>query len=361
MRTYLFLILSIATLWGCQPSGDPKYVSLEEVKYINFSPQYEDLNEISANIHEIGFRDIKVVGDSLIVLNHGRDWSIHSADGIKSYGHCLSIGQGPDEFLCIPYVGTALFEMAQDSLWAYIPDEYNKRIMAFNVSEFIKNGNQILRPTIKSNLLSSSIWTVIPYSNKEFMMLEPTDNLHGFRRIITQGDTIVELPITKTLSKHIVDKGATDINLISAVVQYVPCVDKFVEAMVYLNQINIYSRDGLSGATICVGGKLDNLAKVENTPRNNRVWTYYNIFGNKLGFGAVYSGYIQQSLSKKSDIQIFNWNLEPVYHVILPYEVDAAEIDLSNKRLWVIDKDEDVLRCYDATPIIKAYEKNTQS
>lgn len=280
----------------------------------------------------------------------------------KKYGHFLSLGQGPDELLNIPYVGTTLFEMIQDTLWAYIPDQYNRRIMSFNISEFISSGNQILRPIYKNDSLQVPKWAFIPFNSKEFMILDPVDDYHGLKRMIVNGNSFTEIPITESLSKHYVRDGVNDLNLISSVLRYDTDADKFVDTMVSLSQINVYSRDGLSGITICVGDKLDNLADLEDTSRYKRPFAYINSFANKLGFGAIYSGHTQNPLEgKDTELQFFNWNYDPIYRVKLPYNAFGFDIDVTHMKLWVVDKDEDVLRCYDATPIIEAYQSKVSS
>ena len=361
MRKHLLLLWIVAVFGGCQPSGDTKYVSLEEVKYIKDFPYDEELKEIPVNVDEIGLFGVRVVGDSLLILGHGNNWSIHSIDGKKSYGRCLSTGQGPDEFLYLPYIRTAAFENLKDSLWAYIPDGYKNRIMAFNITEFINNGNQIIIPQ-NSKFLKGDKWGIVACNGSSYHMLEPLDDFSGLKRMYVDGDTLIEIPGTQSLSAATVEGKEAELNLLATSVRYMPDINRFVEVMVGLNQINVYSLDGISATTICVGDKLDDLAKLESSYRYIRPDTYKSSCVNSLGFGAIYSGHTRNPLeSQNTEIQFFNWALEPVYRFKQSFEASALDLDITHKRLWIVDKDEDVLRCYDATPIIKAYEKNTRS
>ena len=357
----MLMMLSMVLLWGCKPSEDAKYVSLGEVKYIKDFPYDEELKEIPVNVDEIGLFGVRVVGDSLLILGHGNNWSIHSIDGKRNYGRCLSTGQGPDEFVDLPYIGTVAFETILDSLWAYIPDQFNQRIVAFNISKFLSSGNQEMYSK-KNFFLENLKWSIMLCDADEFMMLEPYDDFHGLRRMIASDDSIKELLSTQSLSKNTVDKGLADLNLLSTVIRYSPEEKMFTEAMVYLNQINVYSLDNHFAVTICVGDNLDNLSNAENTISPNRTFAYKSATSHKLGFGAIFSGHTLNPLeSQNTEIQFFNWALEPVYRFKQSFEASALDLDITHKRLWIVDKDEDVLRCYDATPIIKAYEKNTRS
>lgn len=83
MIKYLLFILAASVFWGCQSSKDAKYISFEEVKYIRDFPYSKELNELPSNIDDIGLREIKVIGDSLLVIDCGKNWSIYSADNEK--------------------------------------------------------------------------------------------------------------------------------------------------------------------------------------------------------------------------------------------------------------------------------------
>lgn len=327
--------------------GNPELITDFEV-----SPPLEEISDFLCE--EIGINSVKIV-DSLLVIGHGKNWTlVNQNDGHKV--DILSAGEGPEEFYSVPRCSSAAFIEVDDSLFAFVQDKTKGRIMKLNISEALSGGKIIPSPYIENSILNNELWDVIVCDSTTFWMSVPNDSFTGFRREIWESDSIYEPEVTKGISTSTVNDN---INLLSKVTRYNKSADKFVEGMVYLNQLNIYSKDGKYGKTICVGDRLDNLDDIEATFRANLKNTYNSVSAWNFGFGAAFSGHSDREIGSKrgneSEIQFFSWNGTPIYRIKFPFEVLAFDLDPVKRMLYVIDAEKDVLRKFDANPIMMSF------
>jgi hypothetical protein len=191
-------------------------------------------------------------------------------------------------------------------------------------------------------------------------MAYPNETITGFSRQIYNNGTITEAEVTKSLSAVTVEKQE-NANVLAKVTSYNHDTDMFVEAMVYMNQINIYSKDGKSGKIICVGDKLDDAADIEYEDFRNRCDTYESVTTFKLGFGAIFAGKtsseMQEPGNQTTEIQFFDWDGNPIYKAHLAFIAKSFDIDFNSNTLYAINKTEDTIVALDATNIAKAYNK----
>ena len=339
-------------------SDSSKEVSIGTPEFITDVPDAGNLKPIAGfSNDEIGINSVKAI-DSLLFIGHAGNWSIYSLDGKRSYGNCLSTGSGPGEFLVLPRVGACYFFHDNDSLKVHAADRNQGKVLEFNITEFLGNKKAEAHEVIKTDYISNETWDVVPCKDSTLYISQPVRDFTGFNRMKYDGGLIKELEVAKDIDKVSVNREE-DINLLARITRYNDKVDRVVEAMLYLNQMNILSMDGKWGKTICVGKQLDDLSEVESTTRFGRKDTYLSACAFDEGFGAVYIGVsemdFQKKLSPKSELQFFDWEGNPVCKTTLPYQVLTFDLDFKNKVLYVVDESEDRLLAYDASPIIARY------
>lgn len=353
----LSLLTALIACGGCSKEvvRDENTISAGEVVFVDNFPKELTLTELEdVSFDEIGISSLKMV-DSILIIGHNNCWSFYSSSG-KKYGDCLSVGQGPNEFLFIPSVPSCGFNTYNDSLYAYISTMPMGKIMRLNVTKFINDSVVDLRPQIEAKILKTQLWQVSPCDSSTFVMAVPNADYKGFTRQIYKNGEISEIPGTETLSDFILQ--GEDINLLAKIQRYNPKADMVLEAMSYLHQLNIYSPDGSRMKTICIGDKLNNIRDIENMAPADRPYFFRNAEAYPNGFGAIYMGTpvsaMDNGSAKISNLQFFDWDGKPKCSVVLPYQVYAMDIDFNNKRLYAIDLEEDRIRTYDASQIIDA-------
>lgn len=302
---------------------------------------------------EIGIKSIKVL-DSLIIIGHSDHWSIYDKKTNK-IGDYLSIGDGPNDFLYLLPCSNAAFVMLNDSLTALIPDIPHQKILALNLQKCKDGCENNLRTIITDPNIDNRSWDMTICDTNSYLIARPHPDFKGFyRNLMKNGSREIISSTSQLDSIKVLD--SEHLNLLSKVTRYDATADMFVEAMGYLNQINIYSRDGTYGKTICVGSDLDNILDKEGEFVTNRKEAYITATAWPKGFGTAYSGVSDKDRKTDenltTDMQFFDWQGNPKYRFRLPFYVLAFDIDFDKRILYVVDERKDILRSYDATPII---------
>lgn len=346
----LFALLFILT--SCSHSPE-RVVSIGEPEIITDFQLSSPLNEINSfpGDSAIGVRSIKVV-DTLLIADRITNWTIYSLRSKRDLGNCLSIGQAPFEFVRMPYLSKVGFFKENDSIIAYIPDINAGRIMRFNVTRFSETGEVDVHEHIKSPYLTNQTWSVTPMDSSKFLVSVPNTEFTGFKRLLIHGEEATEPEIVKGIDNATVSPEK-DINYLSGVTRHCPNNGMFVESMLYLNQLNIFSVDGNKGKTIVVGDCPDNLSDVEAQLNMNRKFHYNTCAAWDNGFGAIYIGqpaYLEENYSK-CELQVFDWDGNPIYRTELPYMLSGLDIDFGSNTLYGVDRDGQSIVAFDAKPI----------
>lgn len=354
-----FVTAFVCFMCSCGDRKD-KVLTMEDKVFVKEFPCEIDLVERQdVSIDEIGVNAVKFV-DSLMFIGHGGCWSVYDVRNFTKYGNVLKTGQGPGEFNFVPRCSSAAFVNESDSLVAYIPDKNNGAINKFNVTDFIRTGKEHVGKYLRSQYLTNDVWDVIPCNGERFLLSVPIHDFSGFKRCILEGDSLVDLNQTKPMEKILVDES-NDINLLARVTRYNNVADKFVEGLLFLNQINIFSGDGKWGKTICVGNELDGVDEIESQFRFDRINAYTTVTAWDCGFGAAYSGVTEKTrqlgTGHSSVLQIFDWDGNPLCLVKVPHSTMAFDIDFVNKLLFIVTEDDEI-KIYDASQCIKELDGN---
>lgn len=351
------LLLCCGLLAGCA-GGTGDKVAMGEVRYVKEFPQSVTLNRIADfSCDEIGLRGVKHI-DSLLIVGHPTAWSILSDDTKTNYGRCIKVGGGPDEFVSTPMSGAAAYRVEDDSIVAYVCDKDRGNLLRFNVSDFIASGKDSLRLVMHTDRMNNSTWDVVAIGRDSVVMQVPYDDFTGFHREVMTIDSLWEPAATKSASDARV-KSPNDLNLLAKITRCSPDGKKCAEAMLYLNQLNVYDTDGSDAMTICVGEELDDVGLIESRWDIARKETYETVSAWEFGFGAIYSGSAWDRLGFKSSnsrLQFFMWDGTPVIEAVLPIRALAFDLNAADGILYAIDVEEDELVAFDASAILAAYK-----
>ncbi len=352
IKTIVSALFIMPILVSCK--GDGKVLSIGKPEFIREFPKTIQLKEIDGfNCNEIGFRDLKVV-DSLLIISKADTWSVYSLDGSKKYGECMRVGNGPGEFADIPLPSRCHFFTENDSMFVHAADTYKGLVWEFNISDILSGNSRIPHSVVETNLIQDAMPAIV-YGKDKILVYQYNHNYTNVQRMLYEGDTLRQMPVTKGID-GITLSGQADMNILSRGTCYNAAADKFVEAMTFLNQMNIISGDGIEGKTICVGKKLDDIEILEKKSLLEFEACYITALAWEDGFGAVYFGFNYMAPDNKDkgiQIQFFDWEGNPKCLVELPYYTDSFDIDFTNNIMYVVDSQNDKLIAYDATEIVK--------
>ncbi len=352
-----FFIICCCLLTSCA-SGNNDKVAMGEVKYVEAFPHSATLKRIDDfRCDEIGLRGVKHI-DSLLILSHDKAWTIMSEDGKRNYGTCLTFGGGPNEFIFTPRCGAAAYRTQGDSLIAYICDKDRGKFLRFNISKFIATGKDNLELVFQSDRMNNSVWEATAIGRDSILLQVPNDDFTGFRRKVITSDSIWQPQSTQVADTARVE--SSNLNILAKVSRSRPDGKKCVEAMLYLNQINVFDTDGSNAMTICVGEQLDNVSDVESEWNTARKETYETVATWDFGFGALYGDSVWDKQGFKpnnSKIQFFTWDGIPVFEAILPIRSLWFDLNTASGTLYAVDADQDELVAFDASNILDAYRQ----
>ncbi len=355
----LLVLLFVSSMISCAHRGDK--MAMGEVKYVAAFPQSAELSLIDDfNCDEIGLRSVRLI-DSLLILSHDKYWTVLSTDAKRKYGTCLSVGGGPNEFVFTPKCAAAAYRTERNSLVAYVCDKNRGKLSRFNVSKFIATGKDSLEQVFNSERMNNTVWDVIAIGRDSVLMQVPDESFTYLHRHVLTQDSLWEPEMTK-LTENTKVEPSSDLNILAKVTRCRPDGKRCVEAMLYLNQLNVYDTDGSSAMTICVGEDLDDVAFVESQWNVARKETYESVTAFDFGFGALYSGSVMDQSgyeARNSEMHFFTWDGVPVFKAVLPIRALSFDIDPKSGMLYAIDAEEDTLVAFDASGILDAYRAST--
>ena len=153
-----------------------------------------------------------------------------------------------------------------------------------------------------------------------------------------------------------------DFNILAAGVLYCPNKKLVVEMPVNLNYINVYALDGSSQMTICVGDELDDIEKIQDTDRMDRIYRFGGLqvfpdFWGVLHLNESLKTYITNR-EQLPEILLFDWDGKPLAQLKLNRFISTFDIDFTNGFLYTLDERTEEFCKYDIRDILKKIQMN---
>ena len=337
---------------------------LDEVVYIEQFPKVFKLhNGIPVDLDMIGTLSL-FIHDSLLIVtardNEGM-WSFFSLPEHKYLGKYFTKGNGPNEFLSVPWVENQSFFEDCGQLFAIVYDFHSGKSYKMNISETLQNKSLSMIKT--DYLLPRTLFNFSIVDTTTFFCKEVSeDHTQQIRYILSVDGKKKHSRNLEKLNSASVQQGK-NINILSTGIGINTHRKRIVEVCIALNQINLYSLDDFFGKTICVGSKqeIDNIGNIQLVDKWERAYTYMNINTHPNFFGALYLNEIernyQQGSSKNPIIQFFDWDGNPLAEVQLDRMITSYAIDFIHGFLYTLNYNaEDEIYRYDIHDILENIE-----
>lgn len=368
MRTSFFLasaLLSAVFLAGCtqtSPSPSSNYMIMDEVKYVGEFPLTFSLqNKAVPKIDLIGIKSFVVYDSVMILSTSNKDglWSFFSLPDYKYLGNFLTRGEGPLEFIEAPSVSNKVRLIKEKNmLFAYIYDSQKGKVLKMNIDEAIRKQRADLSAFKDS--LPPFLFNFVMIDSSTFLCKKVNDNITQQIRYIDK-DNEIKTPIAvKKLNMASIRQGE-DINILSTITKFHPTNNRVVEMCIGLNYINIYSPDGSYSKTICIGKNLDNIKKIQDKMRWNRVYTFADLRLFDDFFGVVYINEDEKTyqINRKRfpSILLFDWQGGPLAELKLKHFITSFDIDFMKGELYTFDVHSDEFYKYGIKDILLSINK----
>lgn len=357
---YRLLTLSLIsiTFSNCNQSSSPQHMALSDVEFVNKFPlEFCLQNKIDPNLDIIGINNL-VIYDSLMILsrkNPNSLFSIISLSDNKHLGSFLTIGNGPLEFVQPPSVTSDMKLVSEyGQLFAFVYDFQKGKFLKINIDKLInKRETEIVE---QANSLPPFIFDFIMVDSTSFFCKEVNSTHTKQLRYLLNNDMRDSTSIMVKLNQSSIKQGE-DINILgtSTKMEYEKKI--IVEMPISLNHINIYSLDGSWGKTICIGNKLDDIEKIQEKNRWDRIYTFADLRVFPDFFGVVYINEDEKTYQIKRkrlpSILLFDWQGKPLAELKLNHFITSFDIDFINGVLYTFDVHSDELFKYEINDILR--------
>lgn len=283
------------------------------------------------------------IQDSLIIASNSDKeggWTILTLNGFKPLGQFLKTGNGPEEFLSVPWAASCWPVEKDGDISYFLADMNKRRMFEFRLYESLDKGTPVLK------LLEDGF----PYPCFNMLWLEEST---CFYRVLTEDDH------QKRLERFFLKDGestpadmveclnsayllpSSDFNLLSADMGYSRDNNRIIEVPIALNYINIYSPDGASRKTICIGKKIYTLKWLQGLERAEVPYTFSQLQIYDDFFAVMYLGETEWSYqlgrTEIPHIYCFDYEGNPLADILVDRQVTGFDFDFAGRGLYVND------------------------
>ena len=314
-----FVLLSVVSLFVSCSSDDAskKYLQCGEVEYVSDFPKVFEIKALERLDLDLTGCVNFFIADTLLVCEYPEKdlyWEVHSLNDLSLKGRIISKGHGHNEFSNMP---TSIdTDVKRDSgIYCNLFCSEDKFYQC-NISESLEDTVSSLREFhVKAKLGDAS--SINEISDSEYFILNYMGQ--GYKRMLLKNGTVKELENIGNLNDVRMKK---DINVVSSV----RCFNKqdrlVAEAMLRLNQINLYSLDGKPGKTLCVGDEQMSLTEADETPKSssNKMFGCIQACGDF--FVAAYHDIYYNDYFEgkgKTNLMFFDWQGSPLLRINMPF------------------------------------------
>ncbi len=332
----LILIVSLIIIVGC---GDniTQQIASDEVKYIDKFPKNIKLKPIKPlDLDLMGAVDFFVADTFLIFKRIDMDkfWSIYSINSLKHQTDLLWKGSGANEFIDLP---SNEYSFTKDSnLYCNIFNSNTNQILQIDLTKSISNKKNFMTKKIDLKKAGVFIANCFQVNDSTYFICSSSDN-KSFQRFLMINNKKQQLPQCDFLDNV---KIKNDLNTLAAARIFNKSNSMVVEAMLRMDQINLYSIKNNKQLTICTNTKLCDVNQIDKTSKLLKK-KYYGFVQMKDNYFAAL--YFNESLKNvlfdnigSSYIQFFDWSGKALLQLELPYIINSFQI--YNDKLYVFSR-----------------------
>jgi len=361
-KTLFFCLALMATggLVGCgaRDSDQDNSLVFAPVRYVKDFPREVKLSGKEAvDPDVIGINDFAIYDSVIVFSTAGLEhlWFFNALPSLNPLGSFLKTGQGPFEFVRPPSVGSnTSFKRENGDLCAYIYDFYRGKILNMNVDRSIKNKN--LEISVFMDSVPPYLSDVVVVDDSTFYARELNADHTAKIRFVERNGKRTHPDFLERINSVRISKDE-DFNILSAGTGFNPVSARIVEKPIGLNFIHVFSLDGSFARTICPGTAVDNIAKIERTKWEDRIYTFADLrlFDNFFGILQIDEDRKTNQTGRKKlpNLLLFDWDGNPLARWKLDHHITMFDIDMLNGHLYTFDVHSDEFFRYDAREVLE--------
>lgn len=335
----------------CVACVNMRYFAFDDIRTVKTFPViYELCSPEVLELDVVGLQGIKVL-DKYIVVSRTSDsgsLSIFSKDTDEYVGDFLKIGNGPGEILYAPFI--SWIDFSDDERYAYVYD-YKGNYLEYDLSASIVDMVPVWNCLAeKLPVTDAARYFYIDENMLLCRRCKPDRN--GYERMIVDcKGNVIPSPNVESLNEI----TSSEMNLLSTGFAINSKEKRIAEFGSRINVIHLYSYVDDYSVTLSVGDKMLPLDEWEQFSEDGMKKMYYDSKSFDKFFAALYIGDTIGNLDSGSfgtpQIQLFDWNGNPIAEIVVPMRALYFDIDIADKKLYVVDYETENIMRYDISEI----------
>ena len=361
MMTFRQLTVLLLTVAGtvllaisCSSAGK-KYFAFEETEYVNGFRKTEKAGQADTlwDIDAIGITGIKASEDWILLaaVDSGGCLSAYSKDGRTKLKTFLNTGRGGGDVLYRPYI--SWFDFMKDDNGHILAGIYDFKgnYLEYDVTATVYSGKPEWR--IIADSLATGYGARYFKVNDDILIGRKLNTGYtGYERFFVDAysKAINHCPATEYLN----DISALDYNYLSTL--FLSNGETIAEVGTSLNVIHLYSLKGDFMKTVAVG-KPVNLRTAEPEERG-RTYCDAKAYENFIAALHIDTSFenIDTGKAPLPHLHFFSWDGIPLADLSLPVHTMYFDVDIPEKRLYIVENDTEKVMRYDISTIIDAIQ-----
>lgn len=278
-------------------------------------------------------------------------WEAYSLNSLRPAGRLLRKGHGHDEFEFLPSDDALM--RTDSALLCDFWINYEKRWCRLNLTSSLREGRPVYVQTQRFDIYNG-LSNVAAVGDSAFLFVTNKDYT-GLSRSLWRNGKVSEVAHLGNLNDVAVEN---ELNTLSFVYCVNPQRKMVAEAMLNLNQINLYSVDAGRSLTLCVGTELSDVSAVDNLSKRECHYYYGSIRAYGNYFVALYQNVpVKDYWEGKGtcELQFFSWDGRPLLRLSLPVLATSFHIS-QNRYIYVFSSlgEEEALYKYDCGNLLQS-------
>lgn len=326
-------MFSFVLVCSCSNDGNDAYVCGEVKPVKEFNTVVKLDKSVPLNIELTGVNAVFNIDSIMIGETSDKEylWNVYSINDGRQLGRLLRKGHGNNEFYDAPTSATPL--VTDSALYCDILDSYTSTWRRVDIGRSIKERTVAIADKRNfstkdhfSNVFNIGSGCFLMVQNKDYRSFVRYINNNGKDKLLDNVGNINDL------------EADEDINIISAVRCFSVQRGMAAEALIRLDQINVYSlKHGGKSFTISLNDNLQSVSRQESMPRKLLKKCFCDIKAYDDYFAALYSGASVASYftgkADRSFVMIFSWDGDALMKIEVP--VSASSFFIYKDFLYV--------------------------
>lgn len=349
------LVFLVAISSNCSRGlGSSNEMAFGKVRYVQEFPMTQNLQGVCVDEIVLHGATNFLIRDSLMIVSSQKTdgfWTVFNLNTLSESVKLFRQGNGPDELLICPELSESYWTLRDGGVYVKFRN-YQRlgSIVEVSLSEAMQTGNPKLRTVLDS--IPHTMFVAIPIGDSLVLGREVNVSHSRQDRFLIGPDGKKEYPSYLDDLNRASVSLESDVNILSAVVQYNSKHDRVVEAPIFLNTLNVYSIDGSFTRSICFGRKSVRIEEVEGKQQGERRRCFASLRQFEKGFGVLWLDVpLFGEHGNKSSVLFFDWDGNPLCKLNMDHYATAFDIDMRTGTLYLFNSDDETLWRYDISAI----------